>query len=37
VEFNATLEHISPKGVEENGTILFPVRADVDLVDNIFI
>lgn len=37
VEFNATLEHISPKGVEENGTILFPVRADVDLVDNIFV
>ncbi|NLD35588.1 MAG: efflux RND transporter periplasmic adaptor subunit [Desulfatiglans sp.] len=37
VEFNATLEHISPKGVEENGAILFPVRADVDLVDNIFV
>ena len=37
VEFTATLEHISPKGVEENGTILFPIRAKVDLVENIFV
>ncbi len=37
VNFNATLEHISPKGVEENGTILFPIRAKVDLVENIFV
>ncbi len=37
VNFNATLEHIAPKGVEENGTILFPIRAKVDLVKNIFV
>lgn len=37
VTFAATLEHISPKGVEENGTILFPIRADVNLVENIFV
>ena len=37
VNFNATLEHISPKGVEENGTILFPIRAKVDLVENYFV
>lgn len=37
VTFTATLEHISPKGVEENGTILFPIRADVNLVENIFV
>lgn len=37
VNFAATLEHISPKGVEEKGTILFPIRANVDLIDNIFV
>ncbi len=37
VSFKATLEHISPKGVEENGTILFPIRAKVELVENIFV
>ncbi len=37
VDFNATLTHIAPKGVEENGTTLFPVKADVDLVKNIFV
>lgn len=37
VEFSATLEHISPKGKEESGTILFPIRANVNLVDNIFV
>jgi HlyD family secretion protein len=37
VTFNATLEHISPKGFEENGTILFPIKADVELIDTIFI
>jgi HlyD family secretion protein len=37
IQFTATLEHISPKGVEENGTILFPIRAKVDLVENIFV
>ncbi len=37
VIFTATLEHISPKGVNENGTILFPIKADVNLVDTIFV
>jgi HlyD family secretion protein len=37
VRFNAILEHISPKGVEENGTILFPIRAKVDLVEKTFV
>ncbi len=37
VTFNATLEHISPKGFEENGTILFPIKADIKLIDTIFI
>jgi len=37
VTFTATLEHISPKGVEESGTILFPIKANVDLIDTIFI
>jgi HlyD family secretion protein len=37
VKFTATLEHISPKGKEESGTILFPIRANVNLVENIFI
>lgn len=36
-EFTAILEHISPKGVAESGTILFPIRANVNLVENIFI
>ncbi|MFC1494002.1 efflux RND transporter periplasmic adaptor subunit [Thermodesulfobacteriota bacterium] len=37
VEFAAILEHISPKGREESGTILFPIRANVNLVENIFV
>jgi HlyD family secretion protein len=35
--FNAVLEHIAPKGVEENGTIQFEIRAAVDLKENQFI
>lgn len=35
--FNATLEYISPKGVEENGAIQFEIKAAVDLKDNQFI
>lgn len=30
-EFRATLEHIAPKGVEENGAIQFEIRAAVNL------
>ena len=35
--FDAVLEHIAPKGVEENGTIQFEIRAAVDLKENQFI
>ena len=37
VNFHAKLEHISPKGVEENGAIQFEIKAAVDLIDSIFI
>ncbi len=36
-EFDATLEYISPKGVEENGAIQFEIKAAVDLKENQFI
>jgi len=36
-KFKATLEHISPKGVEENGAIQFEIRADVSLKETSFI
>ncbi len=36
-KFNAELEYVSPKGVEENGTILFPIKAKVELNDTVFI
>jgi HlyD family secretion protein len=36
-KFTARLEHISPKGVEENGAIQFEIRAAVELKDNLFI
>ncbi len=35
--FTAKLEHISPKGVEENGAIQFEIRAAVQLKNNLFI
>jgi len=35
--FKATLEYISPKGVEENGAIQFEIKANVQLVDSVFI
>lgn len=35
--FNAVLEHISPKGVEENGAIQFEIRAAVELSEAAFI
>jgi len=37
VSFHAELEHISPKGVEENGAIQFEIKAAVDLIDTIFV
>jgi HlyD family secretion protein len=36
-KFNALLEHISPKGVEENGAIQFEIKANVELNDSIFV
>jgi HlyD family secretion protein len=35
--FNATLEFISPKGVEENGAIQFEIKANVELKQDFFI
>jgi len=37
VTFDATLEHISPKGQEVNGAIQFEIKADVALRDDNFI
>lgn len=37
VEFPAKLEHISPKGVEENGAIQFEIRAALKLLEDQFI
>ncbi len=37
VSFKAILEYVSPKGVEESGTILFPIKAKVSLIDTIFV
>lgn len=35
--FNAKLEHISPKGIEENGAIQFKIKAEVELQKDLFI
>ena len=35
--FSALLEHISPKGVEENGAIQFKIKAAVSLKDSSFV
>jgi HlyD family secretion protein len=35
--FGAILEHISPKGIEENGAIQFEIKANVQLQQNQFI
>lgn len=37
VSFHAALEHISPKGVEENGAIQFEIKAAVNLIDTVFV
>ncbi len=36
-KFNAELEYISPKGIEENGTVQFEIKAQVKLKENVFI
>jgi HlyD family secretion protein len=37
LKFSALLEHISPKGVEENGAIQFEIKAAVSLKDSSFV
>jgi len=37
VEFEAMLEHISPKGTEENGAVQFEIKAQVTLRNDYFI
>lgn len=37
VTFDAVLEYISPKGVEDNGAIQFEIKAKIELIDTIFI
>lgn len=37
ISFHAKLEHISPKGLEENGAIQFEIKAAVDLIDSVFV
>jgi HlyD family secretion protein len=36
-KFQASLEYISPKGVEESGTVQFEIKAQVSLKENVFI
>jgi HlyD family secretion protein len=36
-KFDAELEYISPKGVEQNGAVLFEIKAAVKVPDSIFI
>lgn len=36
-QFNAKLEYISPKATEENGAILFEIKAAVQIPDSIFV
>lgn len=35
--FNAKLDHISPKGIEENGAIQFKIKAEVELKKDVFV
>ena len=37
VEFEAVLEHISPKGTEVNGAVQFEIKADIQLLSDQFI
>lgn len=37
IQFHATLEFISPKGVEEEGAIQFPIKAEVKLKEDAFL
>ncbi|NCC98902.1 MAG: efflux RND transporter periplasmic adaptor subunit [Bacteroidia bacterium] len=35
--FDADLEYIAPKGTEENGAVMFEIKAAVDIPDDVFI
>jgi len=35
--FNAVLEYIAPKGIEQNGAVLFEIKAAVSVPDSVFI
>ncbi len=37
LEFSGVLEHIAPKGVEEQGAVQFPIRAALELKDGVFV
>ncbi|MDL2310018.1 efflux RND transporter periplasmic adaptor subunit [Parabacteroides sp. OttesenSCG-928-B22] len=36
-QFDATLEYVSPKGVEENGAVMFEIKAAVNIPEDAFI
>ncbi|MCL1934119.1 MAG: efflux RND transporter periplasmic adaptor subunit [Candidatus Azobacteroides sp.] len=36
-KFDATLEYISPKGTEQNGAVLFEIKAAIKVPDSVFI
>lgn len=36
-QFSANLEYISPKGTEENGAILFEIKAAAEIPDSVFV
>lgn len=36
-KFSALLEYVAPKGVEENGAVLFEIKAAVQMPENVFI
>lgn len=36
-KFDALLEYVAPKGVEENGAVLFEIKAAVQMPENVFI
>lgn len=36
-QFNARLDHISPKGIEENGAVQFKIKAEVQLKQDVFV
>ncbi|MDR3365917.1 MAG: efflux RND transporter periplasmic adaptor subunit [Prevotellaceae bacterium] len=37
IKFNAKLEYISPKGVEENGAIMFEIKAAAKIPQNVYV